>query len=633
MFTSALVLAAVCAGGMAWGQGEKAADDAPKTAESKPKAGSAVDEDDDEEIIDDEPDEADESDDDEDDDEDDDDSELQLSYGGKIQSDLRFRLQDKSVGDWYDRRELPQGIDRNENLLGLRLGATYGDISAKAEIDFVLYGFSQGIEAVDDLSLREKVDPYRFEAHSLYVQVKDIPFDGLDLRVGQQLVLWGVGDQFNPTNNLNADDVEDPLLFGEQQGNFMVKLDYWIDEDWSISGVLVPVFKPALVPRSGQLAIAKTDRLPMVEEELRWRLHSEAAAALENPLGMRHATVVTEAVPVLPEKSFENMQVGYRIAGDLGGQDVALSYYYGRHDFPVPFKNHTTQDMTRRCNPDNPSDCIDSTLQTHTYLHYPRMHAYGFNMAGEVGWLEKISKKWFNAVGYRIEAALIVPEQSTIELSQDTLNVGIEVPGGEYDYNGDADGIGPRPVVVPDTPFAKWVVGLDYTFNEHVYLNLQWVHGLADEYGAGDWITEGYAVRSGGVMDTKNVALDCAFARDGRKCAREMLKPRIADYLVMGVDFKFMQSKGLFRLFTLFDLTGVDESYYDATTDQRVTDHHSMFSSEGFSAVIFPELGYNFGNGLELAAGALIQIGKEHSKFGDPAAGGSLAWARTRYSF
>jgi hypothetical protein len=60
---------------------------------------------------------------------------------------------------------------------------------------------------------------------------------------------------------------------------------------------------------------------------------------------------------------------------------------------------------------------------------------------------------------------------------------------------------------------------------------------------------------------------------------------------------------------------------------------HSLFSSEGFSASIYPELDYNFGNGLELGAGALLLLGGSWTKFGDPAAGGSLVFTRARFSF
>jgi len=48
--------------------------------------------------------------------------------------------------------------------------------------------------------------------------------------------------------------------------------------------------------------------------------------------------------------------------------------------------------------------------------------------------------------------------------------------------------------------------------------------------------------------------------------------------------------------------------------------------------VLFPEFSYNFGNGLELGAGALVNLGKSYTKFGDPAAGGSLTFARARYT-
>jgi hypothetical protein len=48
--------------------------------------------------------------------------------------------------------------------------------------------------------------------------------------------------------------------------------------------------------------------------------------------------------------------------------------------------------------------------------------------------------------------------------------------------------------------------------------------------------------------------------------------------------------------------------------------------------VLFPEFNYNFGNGLELGAGALVNIGKPYTKFGDPAAGGSVGFMRARYT-
>ena len=536
------------------------------------------------------------------------------------------------MGSFYDRRVLPVGVERNQNLLGGGFTARYGKVSGVMDVDLVLYGFRSEVQGLADLSLRERVDPYRLDLHSLYIEAKGLLFDQLDVRIGQQTVKWGVADQFNPTNNLNADDLEDPLLFGDQLGNFMVRADYWINNDWSITGVLVPVFKPALLPRSGVMQLAKLDRLPMVDQQLRYRIHSEQAASAGALIG--HPTRIGTIDVELPTLALKNMQAAIRIGGTLGGQDISLSYYNGRTDFPVAKQNHTTQDKTPQCNPDDSSQCIQGTLLTNATLHYPRMHVYGFNMAGEIGALKAISEKVFSAIGYRVEVALIVPERATIKLTNDQLDLLLPQPPGEYDYNNDGVAGGPEPEVVSATPFAKWTVGLDYSFGKHVYANMQWVHGLVDEYGAGDFINEGYNVRQGGVnSDDSTTTFQCALPRDGRKCAHEILRPRLGDYLVTGIDLRFMQQKALLRVFTIFDLNGVTETYYDAGSDSRVREHHSLFSEKGFSAVIFPQFEYAFGNGFILSAGALIQLGKEYSKFGDPAAGGSSLWSRARFAF
>jgi hypothetical protein len=571
--------------------------------------------------------------DDDDEEEDDDDDEflgvedLQLDWGVRLQSDFRFRVNqvETGTGPW-DHLSLSPGVARNQNLLNTRFDANYGMVSAKVDIDFVVTGYIEEVETLSDLSRREKLDTTRFDIHSLYLEAKDLAFDGLDLRVGQQLIMWGVGDQFNPTNNLNADDLEDPLYFGQQQGNFMVRLDYWMNDLWSHTAVLVPVFRPALLPRSGVLGAAQVQRYPFVDEDVRLRVAAEQAAARE--LGGL-PTVVTSLKPQLPQASLENMQFSYRIAGQVADQDIALSYYRGRHDFPVPIANVTNQN-----NDVNPGLGINGLLETEVVLGYPQMHVYGLNMAGEVGWLEAISDV-FNAVGYRIEAAFIVPERTNIRIINGAIDLGgIGTPAGEYDYDGDGVAGGKAPAVVDDTPFAKWTLGVDYTFGEHVLLIAQWVHGLVDEFGAGDWISDGEAVRvSESVVDPGTLLTDCVLQLDGSRCIREVTRPRIADYLVIGVDFSFLRKKALFRLFGILDLSGADEHVFDEARGERVTKHHSPFGEKGFGAIIYPEFDYNFGNGLELGAGALVQLGQDYGKFGDPAAGGSLVWTRAKYGF
>ena len=562
-------------------------------------------------------------------------AELELEFSGRVQTDLRLRLSEVSVGSYYQRLTLPQGIARNENILKLKLVATYENYAGVAEVDFVLVGNPNDMDQLEDLSLRGEVDPYRFEAHAIYLEAVDLGVEGLDLRVGQQLVKWGKGDQFNPTNNLNSMDLEDPLLFGQQLANVMLKLDYTVKNDWTISAVMVPLFKPALLPDSAPLGTAAVDRLPFTSAPLRRLLHTQKAAALldrVNGFGV-FPTVVARATPVLPEPALDNIQGALRVAGTLFDQDIALSYYIGRSDMPQPFVNASHQETGIRCDPDNPGQCIDGLIKTDVYMMYPRMQVAGLNMAGQLP-LSWISSK-VKAIGYRLEVGVFLPQEVDLTLLQSGTILGRE-PEKEP-YKDHRQGDGPQPLVVEQTPFAKWVFGLDYTFNRHLYVNVQWVHGFPDEFGAGDFINEGWSVRKGHA-DGANVSevLACAYFGNDENCkktATEWLRPRLGDYLVLGVDFRFLSDKALLRLFTIWDMSGVREERWDDAVGDRVPTHHNMFSAEGFSAVIYPEFRYNFGNGLELGAGALLMLGKEHTKFGDPATGGSQVWTRARFSY
>ena len=555
---------------------------------------------------------------------------LETEWGGKIQSDLRFRVQEKSIGSVYDKATLPAGIERNQNLLNVKFKAVHGKFRGVADVDLYLNGYEAAPKTFTDLSQYDKTLPYSLDPRSLYVEAKDLFVDGLDLRVGNQVVAWGVADQFNPTNNLNADDLRDPLLFGRQLGNFMVKADYWLTEDLSFTGVLVPIFRPAALPRSAALGASAVERLPFTSTAARNRVEAESGFGAY----YGYPTVVSSITPNLPEARAENMQFAYRIAGTLGGQDVALSYYNGRTDFPQAVHNHTRQPKAPLCNPNDPKDCTQGVLATDVTLEYPRMVVYGLNVTGEVPF--KWIKDSLRGMGYRLEGALVVPRPQQITLTNDALVLGgLPQAAGEYDYLGNGQpGSGQRPNVVDATPFLKWTLGLDYAFGEKIYANAMWVHGMADEYGAGDFIHQGWAVRQSGVSTTKADTLGkCVFPkRDGTQCATETLHPRLGDYLVLGADYKLTDML-VARLFTIWDLAGYTFEAYDKVKKERTQEHKSLFTKEGFSAVLYPELNWNAGNGLELALGALFLLGRDYTKFGDPAAGGNQVFTRARYSF
>src|SRR5262245_54143752 len=74
--------------------------------------------------------------------------ELKTDVNGKIQTDLRFRMQNMTSGPYYDRFSQPQGVERNQNLFTLKFKANYGKFTGVASADFYLNGYTQKLEGI-----------------------------------------------------------------------------------------------------------------------------------------------------------------------------------------------------------------------------------------------------------------------------------------------------------------------------------------------------------------------------------------------------------------------------------------------------------------------------------------------------
>lgn len=554
---------------------------------------------------------------------------LQFTFGGQLEYNLRFRPIQYNYGTYYKDVADPPTLSRNELKARFKVGAKLGRYGMVSDLELALRASPQS-RTLADLSEVKWVTPFHFEAYEAYLYGRDaFGAKGLDFRIGQQMAMFGTGDQFNPTNTVNADDFEDVLLFGAQQGNLMVRLDYSPVWNVQITGILIPVFKPALLPDTGYLA-QTPDRFPFTDEETRWNANAESftAEALFNT-----PTVVRDVSIELPKLAAKNMQAFARVAASLGGQDIALSYYNGFNDTPVPLVNDTYQSKEKIClNEQDPnSACVDGLLMSDVKLGYQHMQTLGLNMAGEFdafGWLGESVKP----IGYRFELGVFFPQEINMKVNKHDIDFGIGgVQDGPYEFKSDPPGN-----VYDTRPFAKWTLGLDYTFNKHLYMNTQWVHGFPDEFGAGDWISKGSQVRASGIRDGVS-PLECidlaTQAGLGETCAEEWLKPRLGDYLVVGLDTILASQAFTIRLFTIWDLTGTTHSFYDVDKGKRATKHYSMITPEGFSAVIYPGVIYKPGGGLEFDAGALLQFGKSYSKFGAPENGGHQIYFRAKYSF
>lgn len=493
-------------------------------------------------------------------------AEINFKFAGHISSDIRYRLWGEPIPATYPSQyeQLKFGFSRNENRVRVAGTASIGrKVTAKADIEMVYYGFSD-LNDISAMTMRERVDPYFFEAHAAYVDVYRV-LPGLDLRVGRQIVRWGASDLFNPTNNLNPFDFSDPMLFGRALANNMIRLDYNPKDDWVITAVWVPVFRPSQVPRSAPLALNRVDRPAPVQEAL----YRRSLATLAEVMPPSRIDVST----LQPDTSIENSQVGVRVQGRVLDQDVSLSYYHGR--FNLPSLAWTI----------NHADGV-----AEAGIVWPRMDVVGFDIAGSI---EKLG-----GVGYWIEGAVIFPQEIKYGIYNDLAN-GQRIPVTFNPVNGDPllNSTGKMPTVVPSTPFVKVTAGADYSIGQYVYLNFQYVHGFVDEFGYG--VTPRLPNKAGA-----NVRLEQA---EG-------------DYIVAGMDLKFLRETLLIRLFGVYKLP-------------------SFSWTEGFDknykpcGVVYPQITWKPWDSTELILGAFIFLGDQDTKFGDPQVGASEIFGKARFWF
>ena len=524
------------------------------------------------------------------------DADVDLKFSGQIASDIRFRLFAEPVPVQFPSQGqlLKNGFSRNDNYIQGKLTLNVGDkVKAVADVDLVTYGFSD-LKDLDSATLRERIDPYRFEVNAAYLDVYKI-LPGLDLRIGRQVVVWGAADQFNPTSNVNTLDFSDALLFGRALANNMVRADYNPKGDWILTAIWVPVFRPAELPRTAPVALHQLDRpAPIQDDTVRAFYYAEA----QNP---NIAPTDINVVTYQPDLSINNSQLALRAAGRVLGQDVSFSYYHGRFGLPVPAVtiNH----------PDRTAD---------VGLVWPREDIVGGDIAGSIERLK--------GMGYWIEGAVTFPQEVTYSLYNDRPD------GNRSELRFDPDSqsvvfntvdksghyIGPtgqptapqgnRALVIPSTPFFKLTVGADMSVGSHVYLNAQYLHGFVDEFGAGK-----------AMHPLENPSNSCAADNMMPGCENPRVDQRIGDYLVGGMDLKLASDVLLIRVFGIIKVPSLDNWHFESTYKP--------------TGVLFPQISWAVWDATELACGAFLFLGDRTTKFGDPAAGASELFVKAKFTY
>ncbi len=231
----------------------------------------------------------------------------------------------------------------------------YGEI----EVDYL--GFP-GVEDFNDLLKQEKINPFRVVDKEIYVQFPAL-FGFIDLKMGDIIEKWGTADRFNPTDNINPYNLEDPIEFGESMPVPLIKVRIPFNDLFTLTGIYIPIFRPAQLPLSSLKAGIEATPLP--PELVKWA---------ESPLGeyAKELIPLIEKKPEIPGTSLRNSAFAIKVSTLLYGFDLSASFYHGREDMPLPVTG---------------TIYINEKKGT-VFLKYPEINAFGFDTSTSLPYID-----------------------------------------------------------------------------------------------------------------------------------------------------------------------------------------------------------------------------------------------------
>ncbi|MDN5291470.1 MAG: hypothetical protein PWQ06_1709 [Anaerophaga sp.] len=337
-----------------------------------------------------------------------------LKLSGELFTDQRFLL--KSPNDWA----------WNENRLTLNLEKSTDNAKFYSEVWLRNIGVP-AIHASSDLYNKGIIDPYNLEVREAYVQLNGFLTKNLDVSIGRQRIVWGTADKLNPTDNLNPLDLEDILDFGRRRGSDAINLNYYINNDFSLQGVFIPIFQPANMP----VGIFANILNP----------------TLEMPDGMALESV-SDTLTMPKYNIGESSSAGLKLKGFAKGVNFSLSYVWGFDGLPFATKNTFI-----------PVNALGG-INIHSQLSYARTHIIGADLVTSIA-----------GFGVWAEAAAFIPEKDVMM----TNDLSALYPTSPVPVTQDSL------ILDKSKPYIKFVVGGDYFFSDGSYLNVQYLHGFIHE--------------------------------------------------------------------------------------------------------------------------------------------------------
>jgi hypothetical protein len=308
---------------------------------------------------------------------------------------------------------------KNENTFSLKFeyGSENYHLFVQPEIE--LFGVPV-IDEIKDLQDSDSLFDSSVRLAEAYLDLYEFLFPVFDVRVGKQKIVWGASDMLNPTGNVSPSDYSDPKEFGEKIGiNALLLKTYLRYVQCDL--VLVPLFTPSLIPKSGFLS-SFLPEIPIIP-------------------GTSPGTL-TENVNFPQNRWTENTLFAAKASFFILGYDVSASFYTGRYSIPVVSRI----DIER--------DGLYTNITT--FSGFPKLQVAGLDFIGSV-WNQGI---WG-------EFALFFPQDLEITTNTDV----------------DGDGTVDIMDTMAIDPYIRFTLGTDYTFRNGVYYNLQWAHGFEYEIG------------------------------------------------------------------------------------------------------------------------------------------------------
>ena len=426
----------------------------------------------------------------------------EVNVGGYIESDVRLAVPGKDP-EWT--------FMRLDNTGRVKADVGAGDVAGHADVSLIFRAFSRA-GTLAELEGRDASDPYSLESDALYLEIQNLGVERLDLSLGRQIVRWGAADRFNPTSVANPLDVEDPLKFGDRVPNEMAVLRYaapfsvhgddiTIFDELTFTALAIPVHRPGQLPASSRLVFQD----PALFVQFVNSPAIDQYAGLLTKFADKGGTIEYDDHVEGPNAEAENVQYGGRVSATVLGVDLSAMYFHGFADsvqikrvsgvFGIPGAPANLDDPAALDALEGVLDAIDDlsvlpAQQVSLVMGYPEVDVFGGDLATSLDFIGGLGL-WAEAAAYSHDA---------LDLS---LNFGSERIERLYDSG----------------TFVKYVVGTDYSIASWWYVNMQFLHGFVDEFGADN----------------------------------------LENYIVAGSDLKFFNDQMTLRLFGIVNLT--DQSF------------------------------------------------------------------------